>query len=1204
MKKTKNKKEQKVMNVSEDTLEFLSLDDETIEEYVQKSKSARSKKKKPLHKPVRNQKRRDVYEDEWEEDEEDYETEELEDIEDDEDDEEYYEIEEDDEEDDEDEEYYEIDEDDEDEEYYEMEEDDEDEDDEEYYEIDEDDEDDDEYYEIDDEDDEYEDDDEEDGFFARIGYFIGNMSSLDHVVLVFGCFILMAAVATGIIYVGAKMTSKQVEAFAEIGSEMEQIGVIGESGLLAVSNAESTRLSQMMNTPEAIQEQEEQNASVEVAMNLTSIQSDIKIKFVNKRTNKLINGIPFEVEVTGDNGKTYSLKDEDKDGIIYQTGVNAGTYTIKALALSGEEYEKYVMPSPGTLKVTDTIAYKKVDVADEIKTEAEVNVAIEDTAKQDTVVESVLTDTVEWVESTRTEIDSDNNYQEIKKSDIPDPSTLGKSASFVKLAAMNPVSPHTEGEGSEIPSDPELTDEDKLSKLSPSLSDSSITLDKGGSQKLSVSTSSDASYSYSVTWSSSDASVASVDSSGNVTAQGAGSATVTASVTVGSASKELSCSVTVKDSGSTEPDKPTEPTEPTDQEKLDKLSPGLNKTSLSLSKDGKEALSVSTSSDASYSYSVTWSSSNASVASVDSNGNVTAAGAGSATITATVKVGNATKDLSCSVTVELANSDKLSKLKPVINKTSLSLSKNAKETLSIATASDAPYSYTVTWSSDNANVASVSNSGEVTAVGNGTANITATVSVGSDSTRLTCTVTVTTTDKTKLEELKPTLNTTSLTLSKGGSAALAISVTGKEEYKVEWSSSDKSIASVDEKGVVKGEKIGDAKITARVKIGEAYQDLVCSVKVSDVKYTALKIEGVSALYVGKTGTVKGTTTPSGGTVSWTSDNEKVVKIDSDGKMTGVSVGTATITGTCGDAKNTWKVTVTKDVSGDTTSKLKDKNGNQIFVKNSDGKYIEATYADYYKDQKLYLRRGEAAYSYTGWQTIDGSVYFFDKNGNYITGDQVIQGAKYSFGSDGRLSSGSGSLGIDVSKWNGTIDWNAVKNSGISYVIIRCGYRGSSTGALIEDPRFKSNIQGAKNAGLKVGVYFFSQAVNEVEAVEEASMAINLVNGYGLNYPIFLDVESSGGRGDKIDAGTRTAVCKAFCNTIQNSGYSAGIYANKTWLTSYMNTASLTGYKIWLAQYASTPSYSATRYDMWQYSSKGKVTGINGNVDMNISYLSY
>ena len=222
----------------------------------------------------------------------------------------------------------------------------------------------------------------------------------------------------------------------------------------------------------------------------------------------------------------------------------------------------------------------------------------------------------------------------------------------------------------------------------------------------------------------------------------------------------------------------------------------------------------------------------------------------------------------------------------------------------------------------------------------------------------------------------------------------------------------------------------------------------------------------------------------------------------------------------------------------------------------------------------------------------------------MTGEQVIQGAKYSFGSDGKLAKSSGAMGIDVSKHNGNIDWNAVKNSGVSYVIIRCGYRGYSTGVLVEDPKFRSNIKGAKAAGLKVGAYFFSQAVNEVEAVEEASMAIDLVKGYGLNYPLFLDVEASGGRADGISRETRTAVCKTFCQTVQNSGISAGVYANKTWFTEKINTGSLTSYKLWLAQYASAPTYTATRYDLWQYSSKGKVSGISTHVDMNISYVNY
>ena len=291
---------------------------------------------------------------------------------------------------------------------------------------------------------------------------------------------------------------------------------------------------------------------------------------------------------------------------------------------------------------------------------------------------------------------------------------------------------------------------------------------------------------------------------------------------------------------------------------------------------------------------------------------------------------------------------------------------------------------------------------------------------------------------------------------------------------------------------------------------------------------------------------------------------------------------------------------------DTTTTLKSTDGKVIYVKDDNGSFREAKYADYYTKKEFYLKTSKTTgqYRYTGWQTIDGRTYFFDKNGNKVTGEQVIQGAKYNFNSDGSLNSGSGHMGIDVSKWNGNIDWNAVKNSGVSYVIIRCGYRGSTTGALIEDPKFRSNIQGAQKAGLKVGVYFFTQAVNEVEAVEEASMVISLVKGYNISYPVFLDVEASNGRGDRIDAATRTAVCRAFCQTIQNSGYKAGIYANKTWLNSYLDAPGLSSYKIWLAQYAASPSYTRTRYDMWQYSSKGSVAGISGNVDMNISYLGY
>ena len=279
--------------------------------------------------------------------------------------------------------------------------------------------------------------------------------------------------------------------------------------------------------------------------------------------------------------------------------------------------------------------------------------------------------------------------------------------------------------------------------------------------------------------------------------------------------------------------------------------------------------------------------------------------------------------------------------------------------------------------------------------------------------------------------------------------------------------------------------------------------------------------------------------------------------------------------------------------------LKDKCVVQLYVQDGDS-YREAVYADYFTASKFFIK-GDV--KYTGWQTLDGKLYFFTADGNKVTGEQVIQGAKYNFASDGSLVVGSGTMGIDVSKWNGKIDWNAVKNSGVSYVIIRVGYRGSSQGALIDDPTFKTNIKGATAAGLKVGVYFFTQAVDEVEAVQEASMVLDRISGYKISYPVFLDVEGSGGRGDKIDSATRTAVCKAFCNTIQNAGYTAGVYANKTWLSQKMDASALSGYKIWLAQYAAAPTYTG-RYDLWQYKSTGKVSGISGNVDLNLSYLGY
>lgn len=382
-------------------------------------------------------------------------------------------------------------------------------------------------------------------------------------------------------------------------------------------------------------------------------------------------------------------------------------------------------------------------------------------------------------------------------------------------------------------------------------------------------------------------------------------------------------------------------------------------------------------------------------------------------------------------------------------------------------------------------------------------------------------------------------------------------------------------------------------------------------KPEEIKVKKITISGSATVEVGQTVSLSATVSPDNAankSVRWEIvSGKEFVSVDDKGTVKGVKAGEAKIKAVAQDGSNvesgisTVKVTEKKINRGDTKTLLKDKNGNQLYCKDGDT-YREATTADYYTKDKFYRKKANVEYRYTGWQTIDGKRFFYDKNGTAVTGEQVIQGVKYTFNGDGSLNTGT-VMGIDISKHNGNIDWNAVKNSGVQYVILRCGYRGSASGVLVEDQKFKSNIQGATAAGLKVGIYFFSQAVNEVEAVEEASMTLSLIKKYRITYPVYIDVESANGRADGISKEARTSVINAFCQTIRNSGYTPGLYANKNWLTEKINTGALGGCKIWLAQYVAAPTYGG-RYEMWQYSSRGSIAGIKGNVDLNVSYMGY
>ena len=198
-------------------------------------------------------------------------------------------------------------------------------------------------------------------------------------------------------------------------------------------------------------------------------------------------------------------------------------------------------------------------------------------------------------------------------------------------------------------------------------------------------------------------------------------------------------------------------------------------------------------------------------------------------------------------------------------------------------------------------------------------------------------------------------------------------------------------------------------------------------------------------------------------------------------------------------------------------------------------------------------------------------------------------------------------GIDVSKWQKDIDWNAVKNSGIEYAFIRVGYRGMDQGSLVEDSYYKQNIERATAAGIKVGVYIYSQAISTAEAEEEAEFIVSRIRNYNITMPVVIDYEFGNGMTGRLanahlskQAGTD--VCKAFCARVEQYGYTGMVYANKDMLTNYIDGPQIAGnYLIWLAQYNSHVTYSGN-YNFWQHSSKGSVSGIDGNVDLDYWYI--
>ncbi len=218
--------------------------------------------------------------------------------------------------------------------------------------------------------------------------------------------------------------------------------------------------------------------------------------------------------------------------------------------------------------------------------------------------------------------------------------------------------------------------------------------------------------------------------------------------------------------------------------------------------------------------------------------------------------------------------------------------------------------------------------------------------------------------------------------------------------------------------------------------------------------------------------------------------------------------------------------------------------------------------------------------------------------------QVLENGELQYVENGEVIS---KKGIDVSSHQGDIDWQKVAASGVEFAIIRAAFRGyGQAGNIVVDSTFEQNIQGAIEAGIEVGVYFYAQAITEEEAHEEADVMLEVIQGYDITYPVIYDVEMTDykdGRMNQISVEERTRITRIFVDRIKEAGYTPMVYSNMEMWSILLDMSQFEDIDKWYANYG-TELYFPYEFAIWQYSDKGRVDGINGNVDMNISFKDW
>ncbi|MBQ4505926.1 MAG: glycoside hydrolase family 25 protein [Firmicutes bacterium] len=215
----------------------------------------------------------------------------------------------------------------------------------------------------------------------------------------------------------------------------------------------------------------------------------------------------------------------------------------------------------------------------------------------------------------------------------------------------------------------------------------------------------------------------------------------------------------------------------------------------------------------------------------------------------------------------------------------------------------------------------------------------------------------------------------------------------------------------------------------------------------------------------------------------------------------------------------------------------------------------------------------------------------------------ITGKEFVYEEDGQVRS---IKGIDVSRYQSDIDWEKVAGDGVEFVMVRVGYRGYLEGKIVLDEKFEEHVEGALRHGIKVGVYFVTQALTEEEAVEEANFVLDAIAPFNISWPVVLDIEeaaSTTARTVGLSAQKRTDNAIAFCETVKQAGYTPMLYCNIRWYMDELELDRLPAYEKWFAQYFNRPFFPYD-FGMWQYTNTGRVNGISGNVDLNISMKDY